>query len=633
MEHPTALSAAAVARSRGLGEARWSPDGAHLGWLEVAGGVVDLFVAPADGSGPPLQVTAAVPVTRLGSYGGGGWCWASPDESGTDEIVYAGDDGRLLVISRHGGPVRELTTEGTAAAPSYAAGPTSGGRVTFVLETDHSCAVAVVPFAGSAPPMTGSAVTVSSADYAWDPVWSPDGAWLAWHEWDLPAMPWDDSCIVMARADGAEPRVVAGGGDTGHAVAQPRFSPDGSMLAWVSDATGWMQVWVATVDARGGADGEVGDARPLLDEPHEHAEPSWGPGQRSYTWSPDSRSIALNRNEKGFGRLVVVDVASTTVRERSKGWHHGIEWGAPGIVGVRSGGRTAPQVTVFDPAGDGSTGRRPVARGAPGELDALDLPEPDPVTWTADDGATVHGILWRPLAPLGPRGTPPPLLVDVHGGPTDQAVVGWAPRVRWFLSRGWSVLAPNPRGSTGYGRAYLRAADGGWGTVDVDDTVAGIRALADRGEVDGARVGIMGGSAGGFTALLVGTATPPVVRAIVSLYAVTDLLDLVATTHRFESRYLDTLVGPLPECATRYRDRSPVHRASEITVPVLVLQGDQDKVVPAAQAQRLVDALRAAGTPVEHHVYEGEGHGWSRPDTVTDALERIEAFLAKWVTT
>jgi len=321
------------------------------------------------------------------------------------------------------------------------------------------------------------------------------------------------------------------------------------------------------------------------------------------------------------------------VRERSKGWHHGIEWGAPGIVGVRSGGRTAPQVTVFDPAGDGSTGRRPVARGAPGELDALDLPEPDPVTWTADDGATVHGILWRPLAPLGPRGTPPPLLVDVHGGPTDQAVVGWAPRVRWFLSRGWSVLAPNPRGSTGYGRAYLRAADGGWGTVDVDDTVAGIRALADRGEVDGARVGIIGGSAGGFTALLVGTATPPVVRAIVSLYAVTDLLDLAATTHRFESRYLDTLVGPLPECATRYRDRSPVHRASEITVPVLVLQGDQDKVVPAAQAQRLVDALRAAGTPVEHHVYEGEGHGWSRPDTVTDALERIEAFLAKWVTT
>ena len=145
--------------------------------------------------------------------------------------------------------------------------------------------------------------------------------------------------------------------------------------------------------------------------------------------------------------------------------------------------------------------------------------------------------------------------------------------MRWFLSRGWAVLAPNPRGSTGYGRDYLRAADGGWGSRDVADTVAGIRALADRGEVDGARVGVMGGSAGGFTALLVGAVASAGRAGGVSLYGVTDLLDLAATTHRFESRYLDTLVGPLPECEDLYRERSPVHHAAEITVPVLVLQG------------------------------------------------------------
>jgi dipeptidyl aminopeptidase/acylaminoacyl peptidase len=632
------LSAAAVAHSRSLGEPRWSPDGAHLGWLEVAGGRVDLVVVPTDGSAPPLQVTGAVPVTKLGSYGGGGWCWSHAVEQAGEPareadgelVVYAGADGRLLAIAPAGGPVRTLSSEGTAAAPACAR-----GRVAFVRETDETCRVAVVPLDGGAAP-----AEISEADYAWDPAWSPDGEWLAWHEWDLPAMPWDASRIAVARPDGRDRRIVAGtpvsaapvwaGAD---AVAQPRFSPDGAHLAWVSDATGWMQVWVATFDHQRGG---VRDARPLLDESHEHAEPSWGPGQRSYAWSPDGAEIVLNRNEDGFGRLLVVGVASGRVRERSKGWHHGVEWGASGIVCVRSGGRTAPQVTVLDPTLDGKAGRRALARGAPAELDALDLPEPDLVTWSGADGASVQGILWRPhpdvAAAAGrPAGTPPPLLVDVHGGPTGQAVVGWSPRVRWFLSRGWTVLAPNPRGSTGYGRDHLRALDEGWGDVDVTDTVTGIQALAARGAVDGGRVAVMGGSAGGFTALLVGASKPPVVRAVVSLYGVTDLVDLAATTHRFESRYLDTLVGPLPACAARYRDRSPVNRAHEIGVPVLVLQGDQDKVVPPAQAQLLVDALRAAGTEVEHHVYAGEGHGWSRPDTVIDALERTADFLRRWV--
>ena len=628
----TKLSAAAVARSRSLGEPRWSPDGAHLAWLEVDGAVVDLVVAPVGAGGaldgPTVRVTAAVPVTKLGAYGGGGFCWAPSPDGTPAELVYAAVDGRLVAVARVGGPVRVLAEGGVAAAPAVAP---DGDRVAFVRETDDECVIAVVPLAGGGTPLV-----VSSADYAWDPAWSPDGRTLTWHEWDLPAMPWDGSRIALARPgdDGdAAPRVVAGGGDV--AVGQPRFSPDGESLAFVSDATGWTNVWIARADGT--------DARPLLEEPFEHAEPAWGPGQRSFAWSPDSRRVALCRNEDGFGRLVLVDTASRDtasldtasrgaatreVHERSKGWHHGLDWGGAGIVCVRSGARTAPQVTVLDPAGESSRGRRSLARGASGELDALDLPEPEPVTWQADDGTTVQGVLWRPLAPVADL---PPLLVEVHGGPTGQAVVGWAPRVRWFLSRGWAVLSPNPRGSTGYGRAYLRALDGEWGVADVADTVAGIRAAGERGWADPARVAVMGGSAGGFTALLVGAQPRPVAHAVVSLYGVTDLFDLAATTHRFESRYLDTLVGPLPECADRYRDRSPVNRALDVSVPVLVLQGDQDKVVPPAQAQRLTESLRAAGAPVELHVYEGEGHGWSRAETVIDALERVEDFLTRWV--
>jgi dipeptidyl aminopeptidase/acylaminoacyl peptidase len=223
------------------------------------------------------------------------------------------------------------------------------------------------------------------------------------------------------------------------------------------------------------------------------------------------------------------------------------------------------------------------------------------------------------------------MLVDVHGGPTGQAVASWSGDVAALVSRGWAVLRPNPRGSTGYGRPYWRALDGMWGSLDVRDVAAGIRAAGAEGWCDPERVAIAGGSAGGMTVLLVCAWHGDLVRAGVSRYGVTDLFDLAATTHRFESGYCDDLVGALPEHADRYRERSPVAHAAEIRVPLLVLQGDADKVVPPAQARLLVDAVRAAGGTVEEHVYEGEGHGWSRPDTIEDALARTIDFLDRHV--
>ena len=600
------ISAAAVARSRTVGEARWSPGGTCLAWLEAFGGRVDLVVAPADGSTPSITVTAEHAVTPLGGYGGGGYCWA-----GDDSLVYAAADGRLLVVPAAGGPARVLSRDGRAAAPAVARG---GDRVAFVLERDDTCDVAIVALDGREWPRR-----VSRADYAWDPAWSADGATLAWHEWDLPNMPWDGSRVMTVAVDvgGAVPTVIAGGDDL--AVGQPRFSPVDGTLAFVSEASGWMNVWV--VRARGD------EPRPLLMESHEHAEPSWGPGQRSFAWSPDGRAIALCRNEDGFGRLVVVPLGDGTPTDVSRGWHAGLDWGDHGIACIRSGGRTAPQVTVLEPSTGARLARR---RGAPGELDAVDLPEPTPVTWPASDGETVHGLLWRP-APGGATGTLPPLLVDVHGGPTDQATVDWKPRVRYFLSRGWAVLSPNYRGSTGYGRAYRHALDHAWGEIDVADTVAGIAAAGREHWADTSRAAVIGGSAGGFTALLVAACAPPVVRAAVSLYGVTDLFDLAATTHRFESRYLDRLIGTLPDRADRYRDRSPVTRARDISVPVLVLQGADDKVVPRSQAQMFVDSVRATGATVEHHVYDGEGHGFSNVESIVDSFTRIDEFLARWV--
>jgi dipeptidyl aminopeptidase/acylaminoacyl peptidase len=598
-----------VARQRTLSDPRWSPDGRWLAWVETFGGRADLVVAPADGSGPAVTLTTDAGVARAGSP----FAWTTDSA----EIVYAAADGRLVAVSARGGPLRALTRDGRAAAPAVTA---DGTRVAFVVERDDACEIAIVPTDASAWPAKVS----TGADWAFDPAWAPDGRTLAWHEWDFPAMPWDASRIVLRPVDGCllagKPEVVAGG--DGIATGQPRFSPDGSALGYISDQTGFANVWVAAPDGA--------RARPVLEQPLEHAEPTWGPGQRSWAWSPDGLSLVLNRNEAGFGRLVLCGNDGGQ-QKISRGWHHGLDWGPGGIACIRSGARTPPRVTTlsFDSPGNGAGEpvRRVLAQGAPGGLEAADPVEPEAVTWAGEDGETVHGLLYRPREAGGPA----PLLVYVHGGPTGTSAATWAPRHQFWVSRGWAVLAPNYRGSTGYGRAYTQALTGNWGALDVADVAAGIRHAGQQGWGDPARVALDGGSAGGFTLLLVCAQHPGLAKAAVDRYGVTDLFDLAETTHRYESRYLDQVVGPLPEAAALYRDRSPITHAEKITTPLLVLQGDKDDTVPQAQADRLVDTLRRRGAAVEYHVYEGEGHGWSRPDTIVDELERADRFLTRWV--
>ncbi|MBK5288235.1 MAG: S9 family peptidase [Acidimicrobiia bacterium] len=598
-----------MARTKVVAEPRWSPGGTWLGWLESIDGRSDLVVAPTDGSGPPVVVTAEHELGRVGAYRGGAWCWLDDDHLG---VVTAA--GAIANLGVEGGPGRLIGHDGQSAAPAA----WSGGLL-FASERDDALDVVELMWPAPDPERSGVGIPTgrrwSDADFAWDPAVTPDGRWVAWHEWDLAAMSWTSSRIMVADRGAGTSAVVAGG--AGIAVGQPRFAPDGRHLAYVSDESGYWNVVVAHAN---------GDApRPLLAEPHDHAEPSWGPGQRSFAWSPDGDAIALCRNEAGFAQLVVVSLDGE-VRQIAKGWHHGIDWGRQGIVAVRSGAKTPPQITVWTPTGDA---RRVVARGAPAGLE-LGAREPRPVTWTRD-GMTVPGLLYPPDGADDEGAGAPPLLVDVHGGPTGQATVTWDGWLRYFTSRGWAVLRPNPRGSTGYGRSFAQGLQGTWGSADVEDVIAGIRAAGDQGWCDPDRVAIAGGSSGGLTALMVGAQAPDLVRAVVSAYGVTDLFDLAATTHRFESRYLDELVGVLPGDEARFREQSPVTHADRLRAPLLVLQGDADKVVPPRQAELLVDAVRAAGGVVEFHVYDGEGHGWSKIETVQDELERTQAFLEQWV--
>jgi dipeptidyl aminopeptidase/acylaminoacyl peptidase len=450
----------------------------------------------------------------------------------------------------------------------------------------------------------------TTADFCFDPVWAPTSDTVAWHEWDVPDMPWDAGRIMTASADGSDaPSIVAGG--SGISVQQPRFSPDGT-LAYLSDETGWLNLW-------------VGD-KPLIDEDVEHGDPTWGLGQRSYAWSPGGDRIGFARNERGFGSLNIVDVATGECRLVAKGAHGGLSWNGDRIAAIRSGARTPTQVVVYDHDLD----RRTIARGPLGGFEALDLAEPETVEWRGDDGGTVYGRLYRPkFSATGDD--PPPLIVWIHGGPTAQSPVMWNTRLPFFLERGWAVLFPDHRGSTGHGRAYAQAMAGRWGELDVSDCAAGMRAAAEQGWGARRRMVPMGGSAGGFSVLNLMAHHPDLCAAGIDLFGVADLLELDETTHRFEKHYLHSIVGPLPETVDRYRERSPVNVAEQITSPLMILQGDADEVVPIAQSRAIAQRLQALGRIVELHEYEGEGHGWLRPETMVDELERVESFLRRHV--
>lgn len=592
----TRVTAAMVASGRTVAEPRLSPAGDQLAFVSTEDGASRLVLVAAGGGPERVLTTDPAPLASR-SLGGGAFDWL-PDGSG---LVFAGRRGGLWLQPVAGGPARCLAEGAAIAAPAVAP---DGSRVAYVVDAHH---VAVVARDGSWPVRLSRA-----ADFVADPVWAPDGASLAWMEWDVPAMPWDASRVVLAPVDGsAPPRTIAGG--DGVQVQQPRFSPDGRALAYLSDAGGWLNLTV--LDLASGA-------THVLAEEREHGGPTWGPGQRSFAWSPDGRTLAVCRNEEGFGSLGLWSPEGER-RQLGRAIHGGVSWVGDRIVAVRTGGRTPTQVVAYE--GAELTDRRTLALGPVAFGDA-DLPEPELVRWPADDGTEIPGRLYRPTGV-----DLPPLLCWIHGGPTDQWGVEFRARFAFWIDRGWAILVPDHRGSTGHGRAFTQAMAGRWGELDVADVAAGIRAAAERGWGDPDRVVVMGGSAGGFTVLNLLASHPGLCAAGVDLYGVADLFALAEVDYRYEAHYLHSLVGPLPEHAGAYRDRSPVHRADSITAPLLILQGSDDEVVPPAQSQAMAERLRALGRTVDVHVYEGEGHGWGRAATVIDELARTEAFLRRHV--
>ena len=623
-----------VAAGRSLAQAHLSPDGLHVAFVSSSGGaasivVVSLVDGPVVSVGPEVVVTSDPDPVGCHPSGGGVYCWHPDGES----LIYAAKDGGLYTVARSGGVGRQLVRVRSDARCGAPVVSPDGGWVAFVVDSDDAQEIAVASMDGSSALDSIVVASNRAADFRVDPAWGvqllPDGTRalaLAWHEWATPDMPWDSSCVVACAIHGQSigtltigaPSVLCGG--HGVSVAQPQFGVDGR-LAYVGDESGWKIVRLRRHDGAGS------DA--VVVEEYEHADPTWGLGQSSFCWSPSADAIAFCRNEAGYGRLCVADTTGVrAVRELARGVHIGPSWsttpqGRSRIAAIRSGGRTPTQIVVYDAAtGD----RTVVARGPVGGWESLDTPEPTLLAWRSDDGATLQARLYRPDGVERP-----PLIVHVHGGPTSQTTVTFNARFAYWLSKGWAVLVPDHRGSTGWGRAYQQAMNERWGDLDALDCASAVRNVVDNSCCDARRIVAMGGSAGGFTVLHLLASYPELFAAGVDLFGVTDLFDLDETTHRYERHYNTTLIGPRPEADAAYRDRSPVNIADQIHTPLLVLHGDADDSVVIGQSLALVDRLRAAGRAVELVVYEGEGHGWRRPETVIDELRRIDAFLARHV--
>jgi len=566
--------------------------------------------------------------SRVHEYGGGA-------SLVTGDLVVVSDfaSGQLHAVAAAGEPegLRPLTPEGRAWRFADAIHDADRNRLIAVREDHEPDTLARHGEAENALvaiDLTDGAITVlaEGSDFVAAPRLSPDGARLAWLRWNHPNLPWDGTELVLAELDAAgrprDARVVAGGPSDW--ISQPRWSPDG-VLHFLAEPDGWMNLF-----RLGAGDAPERAAAPLEVE---FAYPDWIFGTSNYAFAGDGVIIAVGRNlsrdrlyriapsrpgetppapvevELDFTELGYLAVDGQTAVLRAAAPDR--PWAIVEVDLARSATTVLQSSTtsVFDPE-DASIGR--------------------PVEFPTEGGQTAHGILYLPhnRAFRGPDGALPPLVVTSHGGPTAHTSTAFAVGTQLFTSRGFAVLDVDYGGSTGYGREYRKRLEGQWGVVDLADCVAGARWLAAEGIVDGQRLAIRGGSASGYTTLCAVTFSDAF-SAGTSYFGIGDLETFVAETHKFESRYLERLVGPYPERKDLYRERSPLNFTERISCPVLILQGAEDRIVPPAQAEQIVDALWERRLPHAYVLFPGEDHGFRSAANIIRSFEAELSFYGQ----
>ncbi len=569
----------------------------------------------AGANGAALDLTPAPWNVRslVHEYGGGAFT------VGTDAVYFCHFDDQRLHRLDASGAVIALTA---AAGMRYADATLDATRRRLVaVREDHS--------GGAGEPTNtlvaidldcgAERVLVAGHDFFSSPCLSPDGRQLAWLSWDHPNMPWDGSELRLAafNPDGSlgPARLVAGGRT--ESIFQPAWSPGGE-LHFVSDASGW---WNLQRE-------RAGRIEPLCPMAAEFGEAQWAFGMSTYGFDGAGRIVCTYR-EQGTSRLAVLDPRSGAMQKIETPFEaiRDLRVGAD-FAAFFGGSPSAPEALIrLDLRSLQHTVIRATGEVAP---DPQQTSCAEPITFPGSAGRPTHAYFYAPNnrdfeALAGER---PPLLVIDHGGPTGATHATWRGAIQYWTQRGFAVVDVNYGGSTGFGRAYRERLRGAWGVVDVEDSIAAARFLAARGDVDARRVAIRGASAGGYTTLAALTFHDFFVAGA-SHYGIGDLEALARDTHKFESRYLDGLIGPYPEQRALYRARSPIHHTGRLCSALILFQGADDKVVPPAQAEAMAAALRAKGLPVAYLLFENEQHGFRRAESIRRALEAELWFYGK----